>query len=51
MDGKRRHRPGTSWGVQYSKNPFSGSNYSNNGEVRICLAAIHCSVFSPYLEF
>jgi hypothetical protein len=36
MYGKLRHRPKTFMIVQDLKVPFSSSNGSNNGEVRIC---------------
>jgi len=39
MDGKLRQRPETFTGVQDLKMPFSSSNCSNNGEVRICPVA------------
>ena len=38
MDGKIRHRPKNFMGVQDLKRLFSSPNYSNNGEVWICLA-------------
>jgi hypothetical protein len=39
MYGKLRYKPKTFMRVRDSKGPFSSSNCSNNGEVKICHAA------------
>jgi len=51
MARKLRHRPKTFMRVEDSILLFGSPNLSYNGEVEICPAARHCSLFSPYLEF